>query len=319
MESAEAYGLQITANAFLQNEQERMLPSSGALLADDKYSNSKNSGLIAALKDITLGDQKKGARKSSTSTIQKLANKNKQLFKMLRDNGEPVSVALIDSGIHVDTHPQLAAQLWLNHAEADDGLDNDNNGYIDDLTGWDFVGRDPFGGDEDSHGTMMASLITKGAPWIRLMNLRVLDENGEGYLSDISRAVDYAVQHDADVINLSLGSKDWDPELSRSIKKALDTGTVVVAATGNEGRNKPNFPASIKGVWAAGSINKKGEVAKWSNDAGRKERQFIELVSQHIKTTSLAGKQRFISGTSAASARLSRLLAGIICFQRSST
>jgi subtilisin len=320
VDSASAYGLQHVASAYLQSDQKHSLSGNTALLIGDNNDERSSLRLLASLQDNEIIKKTTATpRASAYSAIHRLARKPNLLLPRLSDNSEPVLVALIDSGIHLDAHPKLASQLWLNHAEQPDGLDNDNSGYIDDLTGWDFVGRDPLGNDEDGHGTMMASLITKRAPWIKLMNLRVLDENGEGYLSDISRAVDYAVEQQADVINLSLGSKDWDPELYQSIQRALDAGAAVVAATGNEGRNTPNFPASVKGVWAAGSINKQGEVPNWSNDAGSKGRQFVQVVSQHIKTASLAGGQRFVSGTSAACARLSRLLAGIISFQRSAT
>ena len=87
-------------------------------------------------------------------------------------------VALLDSGIDTEHHQSLESSLWNNSQESNDGIDNSKNGMIDDITGWNFVGNDPWANDDEGHGTMMASIITRQAPMVRLMNLKVMDADG---------------------------------------------------------------------------------------------------------------------------------------------
>ena len=274
--------------------------------------------ISAALTDYTTTKNWLGAKKDTalTRAIERLANKPSLVLKSLPTDAPPITVALIDSGIDT-AHYQQQLRLWQNPNERADGIDNSGNGLIDDITGWDFVGADPFPEDTDGHGTMMAGLIIRQAPTAQLMNLRVLDDAGEGSMLAVSAAIDYAVHHKAQVINLSLGANVEDSLVAASIQRALDTGVVVVAASGNEGQSRPDFPARIPGVWAAGSINRDGNNWKLSNGKQGKGAQYVKVVSTHVKSLRLNGGKRFVTGTSAAAARLSGVFASLLSLQAS--
>lgn len=164
--------------------------------------------------------------------------------------GAGAVVAVVDSGVD-PTHPELDTRIWTNPGEvADDGIDNDANGYRDDARGWDFVGMDknpaPDGvSDEDAHATFIAGVLaaevdgagmTGIALAARIMNLRACD-NGFCFSFDASRAIFYAVDMGADVINLSFGSpvpRDLgDPIMEDAMDYALAKGVLVVTAAGN--------------------------------------------------------------------------------------
>lgn len=162
-------------------------------------------------------------------------------------------IAVIDSGVDID-HPDLQSQIWINRAEvADDGIDNDDNGYVDDTHGWDFVGddNDPHPGKEHGiyvdaidHGTVVSSIIAAktnnsegiaGINWrARIMAVRILDGLGAGQEGDAAKAVRYAVKNGADVINMSFTGFGFDADFERAVRDAYRQGVIVVAAVGND-------------------------------------------------------------------------------------
>ncbi len=171
-----------------------------------------------------------------------------------------ITIAVIDSGVQID-HPDLQANIWVNQNEiAGTGLDDDNNGFIDDIHGWDFVSNtaDPSpkfdaGWSESglSHGTMVAGIIgavgnnnigVSGVTWqAKIMPLRVLNNQGEGRISDVVRAIDYAINNGADIINLSFVGFTYSASLQAAINRATEAGVIVVAAAGNEQINGQGF------------------------------------------------------------------------------
>lgn len=164
-----------------------------------------------------------------------------------------IVVAVIDSGIQID-HPDLRDNIWRNAGEIPgNGIDDDGNGFIDDVSGWDFIDNAPdpspqfaSGWTEAgvSHGTMVAGIIAArgnngqgvvGVSWeARIMALRTLDDRGEGKLSNVIRAIDYATNNGADIINLSFVSFNYNQGLEEAIRRAHAAGVIVVAAAGNE-------------------------------------------------------------------------------------
>lgn len=156
----------------------------------------------------------------------------------------PVVVAVIDSGIDL-THPDLnIANIWRNPKETPgNARDDDNNGFIDDLIGWNFVqnNNNPF--DLAGHGTHVAGLIAarwnngRGIAGInrgaRIMPLKVLNEIGKGWGSDVARAVVYAVDNGARVINISAGHEGHTKFLEKAFAYAEEKGALVVVAAGN--------------------------------------------------------------------------------------
>lgn len=174
-----------------------------------------------------------------------------------------VVVAIIDSGTDLD-HEDLASKIWVNADEMPgDGVDNDGNGYVDDVNGWDFESDDndpqPHPSDTSmadvvSHGTHVAGIVgaatdnsvgVAGHDWAcRLMVCKCFPDNGGAALdSDIIEAIDYAIDNGANVINMSLAgaySSTYDAPLQR----ARLQGVVVVAAAGNESHEFTDDPGS---------------------------------------------------------------------------
>ena len=159
--------------------------------------------------------------------------------------GAGITVAVVDTGVDA-THPDLAANMWTNPGEiAGNGLDDDNNGFIDDSRGWDFASNDNDPMDLNGHGTHVAGTIaaandgsgqTGVAYGARIMPARVLDAAGSGTYAAIANGVRYATANGARVINLSLGGRTGSPDLQLAIQEAAARGVVVVMAAGKIGR-----------------------------------------------------------------------------------
>ncbi|TXD56024.1 S8 family serine peptidase [Polaribacter sp. IC066] len=127
------------------------------------------------------------------------------------------TIAILDTGIDY-THPDLAENIWINEAELNgvEGFDDDGNGYIDDIRGWDFINVDNAPLDDNMHGTHVAGIAgavggngigIAGAVWnVKLMPIKVFQSNGVGNASTIAEGVTYASENGATILNMSFGS-----------------------------------------------------------------------------------------------------------------
>lgn len=209
-----------------------------------------------------------------------------------------VVVAVLDSGVDM-LHPDLRANIWNNPIERLNGLDDDNDGFRDDLFGWDFVDndndpspiKDPQHLYKDSdidHGTIVAGLIgavgnngfdASGVAWnVRLMPVRVMDGHGSGSIETVVKGLRYATAHGANIINLSFGGPDSSPELQQALLDASKAGVLVVVSAGNHGTAEsgdldfvPTYPACADAhtqndsVITVGSIDNTGMLSSFSN------------------------------------------------------
>ncbi len=176
--------------------------------------------------------------------------------------GRPeVVVAVIDSGVDF-SHPDLRNSKWVNPRETANGRDDDGNGLVDDIHGWDYVKKrgnpSPTSKTRSAyHGTHVAGIIagaenySKGyvgvSPNVKIMGLRFLDDNKTGLTSNGIKAINYAIDKGVKIINLSWGSYNKNTQLMNAIKRAQDRGVLIVAAAGNFGKNNntsPFYPAS---------------------------------------------------------------------------
>jgi len=190
--------------------------------------------------------------------------------------GTPVIVAVIDSGLDY-FHPDLRGDsVWRNPKEIVNGKDDDGNGYVDDVIGWDFADNDNDPFDFTGHGTFVAGVIAasplNGAgvlgvnPHVQIMPLRVMNSIGRMYSTRTAAAIYYAVQNGAKIINLSLAT----PQLSQSEKRAVDyaasKGVLVIAAAGNDGRDVKDYsPASLENVLTVAATDTQDRRAGFSN------------------------------------------------------
>ena len=213
----------------------------------------------------------------------------------IQSKSPDIVVAVIDSGVRT-SHEDLINNVWHNTAEINgNGIDDDQNGYIDDVVGWNFV-RDRNWWEPQDHGTHVAGLIAaegnnsrgiSGVTWdAKLMCLDVFSSDGRADHTDVIDAIYYAANNGSDVINLSLGASykhtnisafERDlPDLYRSyfdaLSYAVSKGSVVVCAAGNETLNTQKHfqvPASfsrlIPGVISVAAVGNLGEITGYSN------------------------------------------------------
>lgn len=195
------------------------------------------------------------------SPIQPLADINAPAAWDVTTGSANTVIAIIDGGLDA-THEDLAAKIWSNSGEvAGNSVDDDGNGYIDDVHGWDFVRNQP-SGLTIHHATHVAGIAAAaanngigitGVNWqARLMDVRVLGSGGAGSEDDIVAGINYAVSSGADIINLSLVGRH-SAALSAAVENAYAAGVVVVAAAGNAGSNTGAYPvypacADVNGV-----------------------------------------------------------------------
>lgn len=178
---------------------------------------------------------------------------------------EPITVALIDSGVDY-SHPDLpVSHLWQNPNEQANGRDDDGNGLIDDLIGWNFVSGNNSPWDDHGHGTHIAGVIAAGrdngigiagiAPNARLMVLKVVDASGHASGSHIAQAIRYAVSQGAQLIHLSLGGQPPGASELDALNHALDGEVLVVVAAGNQARGdvKPGY-GQLEQVFVVGAV-----------------------------------------------------------------
>jgi subtilisin family serine protease len=196
-----------------------------------------------------------------------------------------IVVAVIDTGIQTD-HPDLKDNIWTNPGELPgDGIDNDGNGFVDDVYGWDFFNNDSsvYDSPDDDHGTHCAGTIAGrgnngigvvGVTWMtKIMSLKFLGPGG-GTTSGAIAAVNYATMMKTRGVNIPISSNSWGGgSFSQSLKDAIDaggsSGILFVAAAGNSGRNNdatPHYPSSYDSacIVAVAATDRKDAMAGFS-------------------------------------------------------
>ena len=257
-------------------------------------------------------------------------------------------IAILDTGVDI-SHPDLEANIWTNAREAngEEGYDNDNNGFKNDVHGWDFINQTGNIADYNGHGTHCAGIagavgdngvgVVGANPDALIMPVTVMQSDGVGDVATIIRGIDYAAANGADVISMSFGSYAASTALEQALGRAYQSA-VLVAAAGNDGyclnhphiekgqrEPMPMFPAAytfVLGVQATQN-NSAGGLASFSNfdDDGPVFSQYSEsqlynyelsAPGASIMSTFPGGTYRQLNGTSMAcplvAGAISRLL-----------
>jgi hypothetical protein len=176
-----------------------------------------------------------------------------------------IIVAVCDTGIRL-THPDLMPRLWTNAGEIpDNGIDDDGNGYVDDVHGYNFYYNSNDNADRHGHGTAVSSILgaatndsigIAGVDWkCKLMPVAVLNDRGGGEYEAIALGVYYAVNNGANVISMSLAGDEPSGVLRAAFQYAVGHGTFIAVAMGNDGGPVPLYPASFPEAFAVGATD----------------------------------------------------------------
>ena len=253
-----------------------------------------------------------------------LMTDTKEAWSVTKGNKDIV-VAIIDTG--ADTHhADLLGSCWVNKGEAgldgkgrnkaNNGIDDDGDGYIDDVCGWNFVDNNNNVADSHGHGTHIAGIIAANdhsgrgfngiAPNVSLMILKYYDpKDAASSLKNTVKAIDFAVNHGANIINYSGGGLEPSPAEKQALERAQKKGILVVAAAGNERSNsdiRAYYPADygLPNIISVTAINKTKSILPSSNYGVKS----VDLAApgNDIFSTLPNGKYGYLTGTSQATA-----------------
>lgn len=239
-----------------------------------------------------------------------------------------VVVAVLDSGVDLH-HVDLTANIWVNTKEIpNNNMDDDANGYTDDVSGWDFVDHDaqPVPSTENgpalikNHGTHVAGIIgavgnnrigVSGVAWhVQLMPLRVFNTDGSSDIGSIYSAINYAITNGADVINMSYGGETPSNIEREALERAHAAGIITVAAAGNRARDDsgklnetPSYPVCYKHILGVAALNKQNQRASFSNFG--KKCIDVAAPGTNIYSTVFGGTYDYLTGTSMAAPQVS--------------
>jgi thermitase len=233
-----------------------------------------------------------------------------------------VKVAVIDTGIDY-THPDLVDNMWVNEAEANGtaGVDDDGNGYIDDIHGYDFANGDGDPKDGHSHGTHCAGTIgavhnnDQGVAGVMadvtLVAVKFLTDAGSGTTENAIKSIDYATKVGVDIMSNSWGGGGFSQALMDSIQRASDAGIIFTAAAGNsrtDNDSRPHYPSNyeVENVISVAAHTAQDDLASFSCYG----RTTVDIAApgHRILSTVKDGGYKAYSGTSMATPHVSGLL-----------
>lgn len=239
-----------------------------------------------------------------------------------QSTGAGAVVAVLDTGADFN-HPDMRGAWWTNPGEIPgNGIDDDHDGYIDDVHGADMVNNDGNPADDEGHGTHVAGIIAARsgngiggaglAPAAQIMVVKVLDNHRAGTTAGLAEGIRYAVEHGARIINTSVNGDGQSRVLQEAIRAAGATGALIVASAGNDGRNidvSPSYPASYPDPSIV-SVAAEGESGRLSTFSNRGAVGVdIAAPGEDVLSTASDDGYELRSGTSMAAPYVSAVLA----------
>jgi thermitase len=231
----------------------------------------------------------------------------------LTKGSKDIVIAVIDSGINYN-HPDLKDNVWVNEKELNGkpGVDDDGNGYIDDIHGYDFANNDGDPLDDNGHGTHVSGIIAathneigvRGVvPNAKIMALKFLTAKGPGDTANALKGIDFAINNGAKVINNSWGGGDYSQAMYDAFKKAAQKNIVIVVAAGNTNNDndaKPMYPANynVPGLISVGSFSMVDVKSSFSSYGKKSVHVFAP--GNYIISTDVDQPYKWRSGTSMA-------------------
>ena len=242
----------------------------------------------------------------------------------VRTDASSVVVAVVDTGVNYN-HPDLVNNMWRNPGEIpSNGIDDDNNGHVDDIYGADFINLDGDPNDDNSHGSHVAGTIAAegnnsigvtGVAWkAKIMAIKSISNSNQGSFSAYIAGISYAIENGAKVINASFGGTGYSFGLRNIIEVARENGVIMVCASGNGSSNvdaTPFYPASYlsSNVVAVNALRQAGEIHT-STNFGLKTDLFAP--GKDIRSTGLNSSYITKTGTSMAAPHVSGAVALLI-------
>lgn len=238
-----------------------------------------------------------------------------------------IVVAVLDTGVDMD-HVDLVDNIWVNPGEvAANGIDDDSNGYIDDISGWDFIDNDndpspqptssSFNETVVLHGTHVSGIIgavgdnaegVTGVNWeVSIMPIKIFNDDGDSSVAALSDAIAYATANGADILNMSFGGYDNSKTERAAIAEAITAGALVVAAAGNDSidlNTLPSYPVCYDSVLGVGATDPSDSLASFSNygtdcvDVGAPGQSILSTYYTDDPTNGFTTPYGFLSGTS---------------------
>lgn len=288
------------------------------------YAKSNVSGFSDVISNEEMVSMSSGSYMATGAPIQVVDS-----WSEVGGTGVPV-IAVIDTGLDT-THSVITSTnaLWINTNEvAGNGIDDDGNGYIDDVNGWNFVSASGNVFDDNGHGTHVAGIILgvgvniyeafPDASRVKIMPLKFLNGSGQGKTSDAIKAIYYAVDNGAQVLNNSWGGYSYSAALHEAIAYSYNQGTAFIAASGNDAGNNdssPMYPASynVPNVISVAATTDSDILASFSNYG----RSSVDLAGPGVRIYSTYPGNSFgiSSGTSMATPFVAGL-AGLILVEK---
>lgn len=333
------------------------------LFSDSKLSQFETDMIKNEVKILSLSSVKQNVQRSTRLSIPKTGKTRKKETSVLLNDpnmkekwglkkvdikhawnisqgSKGIVVAVIDTGIDT-SHEDLSSNLWANPGEtgkdkngknkATNGIDDDNNGYVDDVHGWNFVSNNPDLKDNHGHGTHISGIIGaeggngKGisgvSPKVSIMSLKYFDPKAPGMnnLENTVKAIHYAIENGANIINYSGGGLEYSKKEMQAVKRAQAAGILFVAAAGNERSNSDErkyYPADyeLDNIISVTAINSDEKILPSSNFGVITVD--ISAPGKEIYSTMPKGRYGYMTGTSQATAFVSGVAALVMAHNR---